>query len=67
MKNLEAFERLDMLADSAQVLIETASINHDIQWAIYIRPIGGGFPLVKAYNHELAEAVKKALEAWEDR
>lgn len=32
---------------------------------VSIRPIQGGFPLVKGRSGELAEAVKQAVELWE--
>ncbi len=62
MTNLQAFERLDELTE-AFTQIEGA---HDY-WAVYIRPIGGGFPLVKAHDKELSVAIKQSVERWETK
>ncbi len=69
MTNLQAFEKLDLLADEAQILIETFHVGGfcDAEWSVYIRPIGGGFPLAKAHGETLSEAVKQAVELWETK
>ncbi len=64
----ERLEKLDLLLETAHVLIETEmDIPSGPIWAVYIRPVSGGFPLVKGRSIDLSEAVKQAVELWETK
>ncbi len=55
-------ERLEELTDT-----ETTIDNYNGSFRVYIRPFGGGFPLVKGNGETLSEAVKQAIELWETK
>jgi len=59
-----AIEKLDLLMID-EVMIEID--NNEGFWRVYIRPEGGGYPLVNGKSDSLAEAIKQAVENWEDR
>ncbi|MES2367587.1 MAG: hypothetical protein V4563_17055 [Pseudomonadota bacterium] len=58
---MSPFERLEELTD-ASITIEG---HKKAYWEVFIRPYGGGFPLVRGESDSLAEAVKQAIALWE--
>jgi len=58
---------VDEIIDS---LGEDVSVSWDVTYkgyTLYIRPIGGGFPLVKGESERFTEALRKAYAEWEAR
>ncbi len=59
---MNPFERLEELTDTKITMEQLAGF-----WTVYIRPDGGGYPLVRGYAETLSEAVKQAVELWETK
>ena len=60
---MNPFERLDILGKGTIIQIESFP---DI-WLVHIRPIEGGYPLVRGKAETLSEAIKQAIELWESK